>query len=53
MLCLLVNKCQLFSYSQTQMQITLFSYSWQAEGKTSGFWLELLIGQVPAVSDRL
>ena len=31
----------------------LFIYSWQEGRKTNGFWLELFIEQVPAVSDRL
>ena len=35
------------------MKITLFNYSQQEGGKTNGFWLELFIWQVPAVSDRL
>ena len=39
--------------SLTQTKITLFIYSWQDRGKTNGFWLKLLSGQVPALSARL
>ena len=42
---------QLLSNSSTK--ITLLIYSWQKGEKTNGFWLELFIGQVPAVSARL
>ena len=31
----------------------IYIYSWQEGEKTNGFWLELFIGQVPAVSARL
>ena len=47
------NICQLFSHLKTQTKINLFIYSWQEGEKTNGFWLELFIGQVPAVSARL
>ena len=53
MFCLLVNKCHLFSNSYSNSKITLFIYSWEEGGKTNGFWLELFIGQVSAVSDHL